>query len=403
MSYVFRQGDLPKVDIQVDRGADFAAWKTQWDAYLSLSGLGEEDMAKRVQALTLCLSRETVTIVENLGLTDAQKADVDQIVTALQRYVDGQFNETVGRRNFRRRRQQPGETFDDFLVSLRELAKTCKFCTEECLQKHIRDQIIEGLVDGDAIEDLLKEKDLALDTAITKCRAQEAARKQRAEMSGDGQVNAIRQRPGRASAQQPGRMPAQQPGRTSAQQPDRMSAQQQDRASVQKPRKSCMGCGFPQHPGGRQQCPAYSRIYHFCGKPGHLAKVCRSWLASNSYPHSAKSIHIEPLEEDPYPHSAMSVHVEPLTHQVNASSAVGGAGFDPAPSIDVAMSSLNGQATVRVLPDSGADVSVAGKFSTGAPGQFASFEHHTQCGEWYPDATHWQSSSDLISRRAGVR
>ena len=57
----------------------------------------------------------------------------------------------------------------------------------------------------------------------------------------------------------------------------------------------------------------------------------------------------------------MSVHIEPLTHQVNASSAVGGAGFDPAPSIDVAMSSLNGQATVRVLPDSGADVSVAGE------------------------------------------
>ena len=55
----------------------------------------------------------------------------------------------------------------------------------------------------------------------------------------------------------------------------------------------------------------------------------------------------------------MSVHVEPLTHQVNASSAVGGAGFDPAPSIDVVMSSLNGQATVRVLPDSGADLSVA--------------------------------------------
>ena len=64
-------------------------------------------------------------------------------------------------------------------------------------------------MDGDAIEDLLKKKDLALDTAITKCRAQEAARKQRAEMSGDGQVNAVRQQPGRMSAQQPGRVPAQ--------------------------------------------------------------------------------------------------------------------------------------------------------------------------------------------------
>ena len=30
-------------------------------------------------------------------------------------------NETVERRNFRRRVQQPGETFDDFLIALRDL------------------------------------------------------------------------------------------------------------------------------------------------------------------------------------------------------------------------------------------------------------------------------------------
>ena len=67
--YVFRAGDLPKLDLNVDRGSDFLAWKSQWDAYLSLSGLGTQAQEKRVQALTLCLSREIVTIVENLGLS----------------------------------------------------------------------------------------------------------------------------------------------------------------------------------------------------------------------------------------------------------------------------------------------------------------------------------------------
>ena len=56
MAYVFRQGDLLKLDLQVDRGSDFKAWKTQWEAYLSLSGLAEQDQAKQVQALTLCFS-----------------------------------------------------------------------------------------------------------------------------------------------------------------------------------------------------------------------------------------------------------------------------------------------------------------------------------------------------------
>jgi len=178
MSYVFRQGDLPKLDLQVDCGVDFKAWKTQWSAYTSLSGLDKQSAPKQVQALTLCFSRETLTIVDNLGLTEEQRGDATCIVEAIQRYVEGQINESVERRNFRRRTQQPGEAFDDFLVALRELAKTCQFCSDECTQKNIRDQIIEGLIDGDTVESLLQEKDLTLDTTITKCRGQEAAKHQ---------------------------------------------------------------------------------------------------------------------------------------------------------------------------------------------------------------------------------
>ena len=61
MSYVFRQGDLPKLDLQVDRGTDFTAWKAQWEAYRSLSGLDKESQVKQVKALTLCFSRETLS------------------------------------------------------------------------------------------------------------------------------------------------------------------------------------------------------------------------------------------------------------------------------------------------------------------------------------------------------
>ena len=66
------------------------------------------------------------------------------------------------------------------MVSLRELAKTCNFCNNDCLQKALRDQIIEDLHDGDIIQELLKVKDLTLDQAITKCRGMEAAKKSHA-------------------------------------------------------------------------------------------------------------------------------------------------------------------------------------------------------------------------------
>ena len=58
MSYVFRQRDLPKLDLQVDPGSDFIAWKAQWEAYRSLSGL---DKKSQVKVLTLCFCRKTLT------------------------------------------------------------------------------------------------------------------------------------------------------------------------------------------------------------------------------------------------------------------------------------------------------------------------------------------------------
>ena len=125
MPYILRQGDLPKLDLQLDRGTDFAAWKLQWDSYISPSGLAGEDTQKQVQALTLCFSRETLSIVQNLGLTEEEKKSIDLIILAIKPYVQGHVNETVERRNFCKRMQQVGEAFDDFLVSLRELVKTC--------------------------------------------------------------------------------------------------------------------------------------------------------------------------------------------------------------------------------------------------------------------------------------
>ena len=49
-----------------------------------------------------------------------------------------------------------------YLVTLRELAKACNFCSEECIcaQKNIRDQIIECINDGDTVKHLLRQPNL---------------------------------------------------------------------------------------------------------------------------------------------------------------------------------------------------------------------------------------------------
>ena len=72
----FRQGDLLKLNLQVDRGTDFTAWRLQWDSYSDLFGLIRQPADKQVQALSQFFSWETLVVVQNLGITDEACNDV---------------------------------------------------------------------------------------------------------------------------------------------------------------------------------------------------------------------------------------------------------------------------------------------------------------------------------------
>jgi len=139
--------------------------------------LTEESAVTKVQALTLCFSCETLTIVDNLSLTLEQKHNVDAIITAIKHHISGHIMNQWSTTNCIDVYCNQ-ESFADYLVALQELTKICNFCSNECPTKNIRDQIIEGISDADTVECLLQHQNLKLDAAITTCRAQEAAKNQ---------------------------------------------------------------------------------------------------------------------------------------------------------------------------------------------------------------------------------
>ena len=69
--------------------------------------------------------------------------------------------------------QQPGELFDDFLTSLKDLASSCGFC-DDCRDSLIRDRVVVGLRDGATIQRMCAVPKLTLQDAVTTCRAEEA-------------------------------------------------------------------------------------------------------------------------------------------------------------------------------------------------------------------------------------
>ena len=216
----------------------------------------------------------------------------------------------------RQRIQQPSETFDDYLVALQELAKTCNFCSDECAQKNIRDQIIEGINDGDTVEHLLRQPNLTLDTAINTCRAQKAAKRQRREIT----------------EQSPGVILSIKQPQHKTKQPTRSNAPTQ-------PSHTCPGCGARAHQGGRKACPAYNQLCHYCHKIGHYARVCQARLSQQTNPQAAEQEMRSPK---------MST-----IRQVTAA--------EPAPTILIHISTNKRFYQIPGLPDSGADISAAGQ------------------------------------------
>ncbi len=101
---------------------------------------------------------------------------------------------------FFKRCQKRGESFDEFLTSLKELHKACDFEVKaDCKscqrfdKELFRNRIIVGLDDEETRHKLLAEPKLQLSDAVRIARAEEAARVTKRNMT-NVSVNAIRQK-----------------------------------------------------------------------------------------------------------------------------------------------------------------------------------------------------------------
>ena len=153
---------------------------------------------------------------------------------------------------------------------------------------------------------------MTLERTISKCRAQEAAKRQHANITDHSEsVSALQN-----------------------------TRDKKVNAPLTPLSPQCPGCGAKPHPGGCPQCPAYRQLCHNCQKVGHFAKVCRSKFARH--------------RDSPSTVNTLQVNQHTLFNIRNVSST------DPAPLIPINISSLHGSITIKVLPDSGADISAAG-------------------------------------------
>ena len=186
----------------------------------------------------------------NLSLSDEDMQKTGEVIKALRLHAQGQLNVVMERRNFNLRFQQEGEQFDDFLIDIKELVKTCAFCSK-CQPSLIRDRIVVGIQDSDTIEHMLVEKDLPLQKAIDMCRAEEAAKRHCEELKADSASSTS------ASHNAISHYKQQKQGRK----PNRWG---------QGRKWSCFKC--TRSHGKNDVCPAAESTCAACHKQGHWAK-----------------------------------------------------------------------------------------------------------------------------------
>ena len=77
------------------------------------------------------------------GLNITETTSLSDTIRAMEDHLRNQRNIILDRRDFYRRNQHPDESFDDYLITLKEISEFCDFC-RHCTEDRLRDRIITG-------------------------------------------------------------------------------------------------------------------------------------------------------------------------------------------------------------------------------------------------------------------
>ncbi len=147
----------------------FTAWIKTFDNFLL--AVGEELPNARKRALLIhCLGTEGQRLFYTLNVSDQGDDTYTSALSAIRDFFVPKVNVVAERYRFR---QRVGETTDQYVAALRELAATCEFGAME--DEMIRDQLVEKTNSARIRERLLLEVPLDIKKAVTVARQIETA------------------------------------------------------------------------------------------------------------------------------------------------------------------------------------------------------------------------------------
>jgi len=212
---------------------------------------------------------EAEDVLNTTDVTATQRASYAAVVKKFDEHFGVRKNVIYERAKFNTRRQQPGETGDQYILALYTLAESCSYSTRAQMEQEIRDRLVVGIRDVQLSKKLQLDPTLDLDKAKKLIRQTEAVQEQTKKLAGASPGDS-RENPVVVDAMS-GR------GSHAPSKNFRRRHQQHSHQQSRQPKQSsqCTRCGKkPSHP--RAECPANDATCHRCSKRGHFSSQCRT-------------------------------------------------------------------------------------------------------------------------------
>ena len=243
-------------------------WKQRFEIYMTASGRDAKPDTVKSATFLHVAGPEALEVFNTLTFDnedDQKKLSV--LMEKFEEYCTPRRNVTWERHVFNTRRQQPGETIDQYVTDLKKKAKSCEF--GDLNDSLIKDRVVCGILSDKTRARLLKQPDLTLAKAIDMCRADETTLTHMKSM-----------------------------GATNTSKPETQPVSDEDLDVKALKNKRIHPCGRCGNQHDRQQtCPASGATCHNCGRHNHYARVCRSKPRQPTHPR-VKELDYEELSEE---------------------------------------------------------------------------------------------------------
>ncbi len=233
-------------------------WKQLYKHYCVVTNAAAQSPDSQKSLLISTMGLEALQIYNGCDPVDTDMAE--NILTKLDAHILGDTNETFQRYKFNTCVQKHDESIDDYLASLKTLAKTCNFC--ECLKTSLlRDRIVLGVTDDSTRKRLLQKGNLTLKKALDICRSHEKTADQLKFIAGKEEVHRLN------STQQQRNKPHQtQTGK-------RNFPADPAKPPVLRLPPSCKFCGIS-HILKKEFCKVWGQRCNKCKELNHFARCC---------------------------------------------------------------------------------------------------------------------------------